>query len=92
MMNTAAAEGARLAQKRRDAGISQARLAGLAGCSRSSVVLTEGGYVPQRSEVIPRIERVLDALLDDNAPAGTGARSATATDAAGARDAIVLGS
>lgn len=50
----------KIAQRRRAAGLSQARLAGLAGCSRSSIALMECGYRPRRSDVVRRIDAVLD--------------------------------
>lgn len=55
-----------VAARRRSLGISQARLATLAGCSRTSVALIEGGYLAQRSAVLPRIL----AVLNDDDPAG----------------------
>jgi len=59
------------AARRRAVGLTQTRLAGLAQCSRATVAMIEGGYLPRRSEVIPRIEAVLaDAALNNEAPAG----------------------
>jgi transcriptional regulator with XRE-family HTH domain len=77
-----------IAGRRRAAGLSQSRLAGEAKCSRATVAMIEGGYVPQRSEVIPRIERVLDAILNDETQPRPEAASrttsaVTATDCAG---------
>ncbi|MGI8597503.1 MAG: helix-turn-helix transcriptional regulator [Thermoleophilaceae bacterium] len=47
------------------AGLSQQRLAELAGCSVAMVRVLEGGYKPSYSDVLGRIARVLDALQDD---------------------------
>ena len=67
-----------IAGRRKAAGLSQARLAGAAECSRATVAMIEGGYVPKRSEVIPRIERVLNAILNNDAAApGHGRRGQT---------------
>lgn len=49
-----------LRERRVAAGLSQQRMAELAGCSVAIVGLLEGGYRPERSAVLPRIVRVLD--------------------------------
>ncbi|MBN1608661.1 MAG: helix-turn-helix domain-containing protein [Polyangiaceae bacterium] len=54
---------------RQRAGLSQQRLAELAGCSVSMVALLDGGYEPAQSNVLTR---VLEVLNDDD-PAGNGA-------------------
>lgn len=53
-----------LRARREAAGLSQQRLAELAGCSIATIGLYEGGYSPARSTVL---ERVL-AVLDDERP------------------------
>lgn len=45
---------------RKAANLSQEALAREAGCSTASVKLFENGYAPNRSEVLPRILRVLN--------------------------------
>lgn len=45
---------------RKAAGMSQERLAQLAGCSLHTVALFERGYRPGRSDVLPRIIAVLN--------------------------------
>ncbi len=55
-----------LRARREAAGLSQQRLAELAGCSIAAIGLYEGGYSPSRSTVL---ERVL-AVLDEERPAG----------------------
>jgi transcriptional regulator with XRE-family HTH domain len=52
----------RIREQRLAAGLSQDRLARLAGCSVSMVLAIERGYIPARSAVLPRIEQVLAAL------------------------------
>lgn len=42
------------------AGLSQQRLAELAGCSLASVGLFESGYTPEHSTVLERLVAVLD--------------------------------
>lgn len=46
-------------------GLSQAALAGMAGCSIAFLGNLERGYVPARSEVIPRLLAAIDAYNDD---------------------------
>ena len=48
-------------------GLSQPQLAGLASCSVAFVGNLERGYIPNRSDVLPRILAVLDNGVD---PAG----------------------
>lgn len=55
-----------LRARREAAGLSQQRLAELAGCSIATIGLYEGAYSPARSTVL---ERVL-AVLDEERPAG----------------------
>lgn len=76
-MLTSRQDAADIAARRRAAGLTQTGLAGAAKCSRATVAMIEGGYVPQRSAVIPRIERVLNALLNDKAPAANGRQVTT---------------
>ncbi len=60
-----------LRARREAAGLSQQRLAELAGCSIATIGLYEGGYSPSRSTVL---ERLL-AVLDEERPAdGPGAQ------------------
>jgi transcriptional regulator with XRE-family HTH domain len=47
----------RVARER--AGLSRARLAGLAGCSPASVQNLEAGYAPKRSQVMERVQAAL---------------------------------
>lgn len=56
------ATGNQLQERRRAAGLTQDDLARLAGASRSTVKLLEGGWRPRRSAVRARILRVLDDL------------------------------
>jgi transcriptional regulator with XRE-family HTH domain len=60
---------------RRRRGLSQQRLAELAGCSLSMVRVLESGYQPERSDVLPR---VLLALNDPSTSPGH-ARNVTGT-------------
>ena len=53
-------------------GLSQERVARLAGCSTSMVRQLERGYVPVGSAVLPR---VIDALNDESAPQVNGTLS-----------------
>ncbi|MGI8805122.1 MAG: helix-turn-helix domain-containing protein [Thermoleophilaceae bacterium] len=58
--------------RRRALGLTQGQLAMRADCSRASVALIESGYRPRRSEVLARIEAVLDHPSKSSAPAGNG--------------------
>jgi transcriptional regulator with XRE-family HTH domain len=49
-------------ERRKRARLSQQALAERAGCSLSYVALLERGFVPDASDVLPRIEHVLDDL------------------------------
>jgi predicted transcriptional regulator len=51
-----------LRERRTRLGLSRARLAGLAGCSVTSIDNLEAGYVPSRSAVLARLLDVLDRL------------------------------
>jgi transcriptional regulator with XRE-family HTH domain len=51
--------GGDLRARRLAAGLSQQRLAELAGCSISFLGLLERGMTPKRSDVLPRIEKAL---------------------------------
>jgi transcriptional regulator with XRE-family HTH domain len=62
-------------QYRLAAGISQQKLAQLAGCSLSMVRLVESGYRPSTSDVLDRIATV----LEDDDPATTGPLADTTT-------------
>jgi transcriptional regulator with XRE-family HTH domain len=62
---------------RRDAGLSQQRVAELAHCSIATVALLERGYRPNTSDVLPRI---VDALNEEGRPAGNGTPSKTRPD------------
>jgi transcriptional regulator with XRE-family HTH domain len=55
----------RIRELRLRAGLSRERLARLANCSFSSIAAIERGYIPERSVIVPEIERVLDALTDN---------------------------
>jgi transcriptional regulator with XRE-family HTH domain len=65
-MTVDTARAGRIRERRLAAGLSQDRLARLARCSVSMVLSIERGYVPQRSAVLPRVERALDAYLPPN--------------------------
>lgn len=82
---TAASGGLRAVRKA--AGVSQQKLAEMAGCSMSMVKLLESGYQPASSDVVERIRRALDALtrpVNDERPAAT--RAPRTTSDAGAGD------
>lgn len=76
----------RIREQRRAAGLSQDRLARLAGCSVAMMIAIERGYIPRRSRVLPEIERVLATLNEQRpgeqnptvAKAGDGSRQSTA--------------
>lgn len=70
-----------IAARRRALGLSQHRLATLAGCSRTSIALLEGGYAPQRSAVLPRVV----AAINDYGTAGQPSRVTTQEGNASAR-------
>jgi transcriptional regulator with XRE-family HTH domain len=53
--------------RRKAAGLSQQRLAELAGCSLSAVYLLEKGFSPAHSAPREKVERVL-ACFDDRTP------------------------
>ncbi|MGH2875670.1 MAG: helix-turn-helix domain-containing protein [Solirubrobacteraceae bacterium] len=62
-----------LRERRHAAGLTQQRLAELAGASRSMVRMLEGGYVPpRRSRVLERVEQVLDSHRAPGTIAGSG--------------------
>jgi transcriptional regulator with XRE-family HTH domain len=61
-----------LHERRKAAGLSQQRLAELAGCSLTFVRVLEAGYAPVTSNVLPRIEAVLDGPTQSSAPGGNG--------------------
>jgi hypothetical protein len=50
-----------LAGRRKALGFSQQKLAGLAGCSIGIIRMLESGYMPNRSEMVGKIERALTA-------------------------------
>jgi transcriptional regulator with XRE-family HTH domain len=52
--------GNQIRERRHSAGLTQQALAELAGASRSTVKLLEGGYDPPRSAARERIEHALD--------------------------------
>jgi DNA-binding transcriptional regulator YiaG len=60
----ATSETGALRDLRRAKGLSQHELAERAGCSIAIVRLLEGGYHPQRSEVVPRLVAVLERDAD----------------------------
>jgi transcriptional regulator with XRE-family HTH domain len=65
VMDTAATDitaGHELRRARESAGITRARLAGLAGCSLSQLAAIETGAVPKRSVVLDRVREVLATL------------------------------
>lgn len=62
-----------LHERRKAAGLSQQRLAELAGCSLTFVRVLEAGYEPATSAVLPRILAVLDGPTTCNDAAGNGA-------------------
>lgn len=66
---------------RRSAGMSQQRLAELAGCSVSMVRVLESGYEPERSDVLPRLLAALPTTRE--APAGNQGFSTTGVGVAG---------
>ncbi len=73
-----------LREQRRAAGLSQQRLAELAGCSVSAVRLFERGYQPSPSAVLTRVEAVLN---NDQRPAMEPGAGTTSTSASqGRRD------
>ncbi len=57
-------------------GLSQQRLAELAGCSLSMIRVLESGYTPRESDVLPRVMQA----LNDAGPADNGAGSRIADD------------
>ena len=61
-----------LRDQRRAAGLSQQRLAELAGCSVSAVRLFERGYQPEPSAVRERVEAILNNSSTSNAAVGSG--------------------
>ncbi len=71
-----------LHERRKAAGLSQQRLAELAGCSLTFVRVLEAGYEPATSAVLPRILAVLDgsttseATVDGRGSAKTAVRGA----------------
>lgn len=67
--------GPNLRTERKAAGLSQQRLAELAGCSLSMVRLVEAGYQPEPSDVLDRITL---ALSKTEARPDTGLREDTA--------------
>lgn len=66
---------------RRAAGMSQQRLAELAGCSVSMVRVLESGYEPERSDVLPRLVAALATTRE--APAANQGFSKTGVGVAG---------
>ena len=67
-VNATAPSGVLLRAARKAAGLSQQRVAELAGCSVSYVRVLEAGYRPENdSDVLGRINTV---LLNDESPAG----------------------
>jgi transcriptional regulator with XRE-family HTH domain len=57
--------GARLASLRLNAGLSQAELAKLVGESQRNIAYWEQADKPPRSDVLPKLARVLDVKIDD---------------------------
>ncbi|MGO9320250.1 MAG: helix-turn-helix domain-containing protein [Solirubrobacteraceae bacterium] len=57
-----------LRDRREHAGLTRARLAGLAGCSPTSLANIEDGAIPKRSEVLKRALAVLDRHEEATAP------------------------
>jgi predicted transcriptional regulator len=57
-----------LRARREAAGVSQQRLAELAGCSFHMITLLDNGYAPTRSRVRPRVEAALDQLERGDEP------------------------
>jgi transcriptional regulator with XRE-family HTH domain len=67
-----------LHERRKAAGLSQQRLAELAGCSLTFVRVLEAGYEPATSAVLPRILAVLDGSTTSRGPAGNGTSAKSA--------------
>lgn len=65
--DTAGGMGANLREAREHAGLTRARLAGLAGCSISTLAAIEQGAVPKRSGVLLRVAEILAAHEADGA-------------------------
>jgi len=57
-----------LRAEREAAGLSRQALATRADCSIAAVAVFEHGYEPERSDVLPRLWAVLDALDNDDGP------------------------
>jgi transcriptional regulator with XRE-family HTH domain len=75
MASTLAREPVTLRARRAALGISQQRLAELAGCSLSMVRVLESGYEPETSRVLDRIDRVLN---DETQPGEAASRTSSA--------------
>ena len=66
MMNANPDESGGLRERRLALGLTQQRLAELAGCSLAQLQLLERGYAPRRSAVMLRIAAALDTLGRDD--------------------------
>jgi predicted transcriptional regulator len=63
-----------IAERRRRAGLTQVQLAIKADCSRASVALLEAGFEPRHSEVLKRVDLVLNATTSESHPGQGGSR------------------
>ena len=80
-INVARAE--RIRELRQQAGLSREKLARFANCSAAFIVTVERGYVPEKSAVVPEIERVLAVLTgaeNEQRPGGQNPAAAKADD------------
>lgn len=68
--NATGGHGEDLRASRERAGLTRARLAGLAGCSISTLAAIEQGAVPKRSGVLDRVAEVLAAREADGSADG----------------------
>jgi transcriptional regulator with XRE-family HTH domain len=64
-------QGARLVQLRRDAGLTQTELAELVGEPQANIAFWERSAKPPRSDVLPKLARILSVRVEDLLDVGT---------------------